>query len=409
MPSLQGNNLPRIKQHNLESVKSLLYRSGPLSRTAIAEALDLTPATITNIVGGLIADGVVQELSSREMTHGVGRKPVLVDFCAGARLALGISLGRERTRCCLTDLRGKPLLQREEAPMPDDYDAMRARLLAMLPGLLADCAALGGQLVGIGLSTPGIVDAATGVMRDGMAPRASWYGRPLAQAAADATGLVVCAENDVRARAAATALFHPDVVRGCSIFAFCHVSWGIACPVILRSQLYSGETSAAGEIGHMRMERSGPALAGCGRPGSLESYASVTAILEFCRRAMQTGRAPVLRALCAAPAAPTIEEVLRAQAAGDPDVCAILGTALEYLGIALGNIVDFINPRLLIVSGPLFNYAPNLDALRRAVHENAFGANNENVSIVHVDLGDYGSAAGAAAVCLEKYFVRIPE
>ena len=78
MAVMHGKNLAKIKQQNLESIKATLYRYAPLSRAEIAERLELTPPTITNIVGELIADGVVQELpaSPNDAPHGVGRKPI---------------------------------------------------------------------------------------------------------------------------------------------------------------------------------------------------------------------------------------------------------------------------------------------------------------------------------------------
>ena len=62
MNALQGKNLAKIKQQNMENIKTILYRSAPLSRAQIANQLELTPPTITNIVGELIQQGVVQEL-----------------------------------------------------------------------------------------------------------------------------------------------------------------------------------------------------------------------------------------------------------------------------------------------------------------------------------------------------------
>ena len=62
MPPLHGRNLTRVKQQNASSIKTLLYQHGPLSRAEIAERLELTPPTITNIVAEMIQQGIVQEL-----------------------------------------------------------------------------------------------------------------------------------------------------------------------------------------------------------------------------------------------------------------------------------------------------------------------------------------------------------
>ena len=54
MPMMHGKNLAKIKLQNLESIKRILFRYAPLSRAEIAERLELTPPTITNIVAELI-------------------------------------------------------------------------------------------------------------------------------------------------------------------------------------------------------------------------------------------------------------------------------------------------------------------------------------------------------------------
>lgn len=134
MPVIHGKNLAKIKQQNLESIKATLYRYAPLSRAEIAERLELTPPTITNIVAELIQQGVVQELpaSASTVSHGVGRKPINIDLVPGSRLALGLSLGRDYTHYCITDLRGGIRAQGSFDLMPEDYDAMVRQLLRIL-------------------------------------------------------------------------------------------------------------------------------------------------------------------------------------------------------------------------------------------------------------------------------------
>ena len=408
MPAIRGNNLPKVKRQNAESIKALLYRGGPLSRGEIAERLSLTPSTITNIVGELMDEGVVHELPPEEAgeQHLVGRKPVQVDFVSGSRLALGISLGRMHTQYCLTDLRGNIVYSSQAAPMADDYDTMLAELCTLVARLREICTDSWPRLLGIGLVVPGIVDVHEGVILNSGTERVSWAHKPLAQALCEAVGLPVRIENNTRGRVCATTLFHPDIVRDSPTYAFCYVSWGIACPLVLRTSSYSGEEIATGEIGHMILDQHGPSLPDCGEPGSLESLSSTRAILARCRQLLVSGEPTLLRHICSDPAALTLDMVLEAQRRQDAPVCRILTEAIAYLGIALSNILDFVKPHLLIISGPIFRYPPNVEALHREILAHAFSAQIENLRFVQFDLGEYGEALGAAAVCVEKYFIR---
>ena len=77
-----------------------------------------------------------------------------------------------------------------------------------------------------------------------------------------------------------------------------------------------------------------------------------------------------------------------------------------YLGIALANVVSFLNPHLILLSGPMFRVAQNFDTVRRSLNEHAFRSSDEKLQLIHVDLGEYGGAVGAAASCIEKHFLR---
>ena len=77
-----------------------------------------------------------------------------------------------------------------------------------------------------------------------------------------------------------------------------------------------------------------------------------------------------------------------------------------YLGIALANIVGFLNPHLIFLSGPMFRNHENVDTVERSLRTYAFRSSDEKLQLVYVDLGEYGGAVGAAASCIEKYFLR---
>ena len=127
-------------------------------------------------------------------------------------------------------------------------------------------------------------------------------------------------ENNVRARACAVSLFRPSLLGEESSFAFCHVAWGIACPVVSVDRSFRGEDSTAGEIGKMILDPHSAERDESGYPGSLEALSSMRAVLAQCRRALREGRCTVLARLCPDPGALTLEQVLAAQAQGDPAV-----------------------------------------------------------------------------------------
>ncbi len=410
MSKLHGKNLSKIKQQNLESIRATLYRYAPLSRAEIAEKLELTPPTITNIVSDLIKEGVVQELpeSDGAISHGVGRKPINIDLVPGSRLALGISLGRDLTHYCITDLRGGIRAQGNFELMPDDYDSMIHQLLEILHTLKGRHPTEWDLLIGIGIAIPGIVNPHTGIVKNHGNERLTWCNQPLGITISQAVHLPVRVENNVRARACAVSLFRPNLLGTESTFAFCHVAWGIACPIMLGDNSSRSETSTAGEIGKMIIDpnHKNTSSPDCGYPGSLEALSSAGAILASCRQALLDGHCTVLPTLCSSPDHLTLEHILTAQLYGDTAVCKILTQAMEYLGIALANVVSFFNPHLIFLSGSLFRNSENVGIVRNSLYTYAFRSSDEMLRLIHMDLGEYGGAVGAAASCIEKYFLR---
>lgn len=412
MNALHGKNLAKIKQQNMENIKTIRYRSAPLSRAQIASRLELTPPTITNIVGELIQQGVVQELDKAGESRGAGRKPINIDLVPESHLSLGVSLGRDGTRYCITDLRGRMLAQGSADRMPEEYEPMVQQLLDLLGTIRHRHANLWKRLLGVGITMPGIVDPHRGVIKNpGYNERKEWREKTLADRISGQIGLPVRLENNTRGRACAVSLFHSELLGEYSTFAFCYVYWGIACPLVLDNHSFRGEDAAAGEIGRMIMD---PCLTDpCSHnmpafcvPGSLESLSSVRAILAYCREALEAGECTVLAQICKKPEDLTLEQVLRAQERGDEAVCRIVDRGMRYLGIALANVVNFINPHLIFLSGPMFQNRRNLETVESILRSSLLYAEDEQLKLVYVDLGDFGDALGAAACCIEKYFLR---
>ena len=420
MAATSGRNSGTVKQENLEAVKLMLYRQAPISRAEIAAQLGLTPATITNITAELIAQNCVEEIKTESVPaqpRGTGRKPILIDIKRDCFTVLGVTLGRDSTRFCLCDMRGKVLASGTYEVMNDDYSVMLHQLQGILSLIRQQHPDLWKKLLGIGISMPGVVNAHRGRVKNHVLERQSWRGQPLAEEISRFTGLPVRLENNVKARSTAISLFWPELLEGATTFALCYISFGIACPFVLGNRVFKGEDAAAGEIGKMILEpdeaqHMGETVPGSREdaafalPGSLEALSSVNAILAQCKKRMQAGEDTALHTLCPDAGQLRLSHVLEAQRAGDPLVCGILDQAMFYVGVALANIVDIINPHLVLLSGPLFTNRQNAVTVEQALTRFAFLPDDDTLRVVPVDMGEYAGAIGAAASCIEKYFIR---
>ena len=427
MSSTHGKNAVYIKKQNETALKTLLYRKGPLSRSEIAAEMALSSPTITNIVGDYIHQGLMAELPEAESDgpHGVGRKPIKVDFVAGARLSLGISLGRDLTHWCVCDLRGGIVCKGIEPAMPDDYHKMMERLCGLVAGIRGEQRDVWQRLVGICLVMPGYVEAERGVPKNrGGQEKADWQNRPLAADLAAFAGLPVCCENNVRARAYSLQLFQAHLLEGVTSYAFCYLNWGIACPVYIPNAASEG-INFEGEIGHMIMDPYGVSLNARATPkkqgespwqtimrnyegvaGSLETYSSVYAMLEYCSSAMELGQTPILSSICPDSHSLTPAALWQAQELGDPVVCRTINRAMTYIGIALANTVNFVNPHRIFLSGQAFQNPQNVRTVRESFERYVFHSGDEMVTFCELYADEYGSAIGACAVALRRFFIQ---
>lgn len=394
-----GKNQITAKQENISMIKSLIYKEGPISRARIAEELNLTPPTITNIIGEMMQEGLVEEIhAAADGPRKVGRTPIGIDFVADSRYVIGISLGRDLTHSCICDLRGNIVFQKATPLMPGNYEEMLAILRKRIEELIRKCNSLKRPLIGVGIAVPGIVEAHRGVISKTDEERSSWEKQPLGETLQKEFGIPVRVENNVRARTILMSLFMPKSIADGDSFILCYASWGVAGPMVLQNRSVRGEYGAAGEIGHMVMD--------AGTGDTLEKYASLKDVLQKCRAAMKEGKAPVLSQLCSDPEELTIEQIHEAQKQGDPAVTEIMGTAMHYLGIALSNLISFANPDLIVLSGPMFAYQENREHAEAVMRAHAYSEDIDHTVVRYVEFDEYGGATAAAASCLDKFFVR---
>jgi glucokinase len=212
-------------------------------------------------------------------------------------------------------------------------------------------------------------------------------------------GLPTSLENDANAAALAEHRFGAG--RGVDHMIYVAASTGIGGGFILDGRLYRGATGAAAEVGHMTILPHGPRC-GCGNRGCLEALASGTAIAREARERIARGT-PTLIAELAEGDLDRITAKMVAQAAeqGDGEAREIIDAAMIYLGVGMANLVNLLNPQLLVIGGGLTKMGARLfDPVRRAVDRQAFPATAAAVEIKCAELREEVGLLGAAAVAM---------
>lgn len=403
MTRLEGLNLSKAKRRNDISIREILYRFGPISRASIAAMMELSLPTITTGVSDLIREGIAKELPSaarEKSANSLGRRTKPVDLIGDSRQYIGIEVAPNRCTFCLTDLRMRPLHRLQTYRDSSDYDELLGYLAQAVEEIRREHTPQ--NLQGIGIGIPGFVDRNRGLVRSH--GRFGWRDKPIVQDLSRLTGLPVCVENNTRVR-----VIGEDMRQGLNrpdTFAYLFVSFGIACPLMIKSSLFAGTSAGAGEIGHMIMQRGGPRCPVCGKEGCLDALASESAVLRMAEEEMAAGRAARLHDIVRQSGHLGLTELLTAQRQGDPEVCAIIERAVDYLGIALANVINFMTPNLVIVDARLLSDPCNRARFTDLVRDHVYGLNNAEVRLEFKDPDPYSGCLGAAAFAVRQFFIR---
>lgn len=251
-----------------------------------------------------------------------------------------------------------------------------------------------GDVAGVGVGAPGLVDAA-GMLR--YAPNLPGVSEmPLAGPLSERLGMTVVVEND--ASCAGWGEFAAGAGRGRSDMILVTLGTGIGGGIVLGGRLFRGHHGFAGEIGHMVVNPNGPPCP-CGQRGCWERFASGSGLGSLAREAAVAGRAAGLVDLAGGdPDAVRGEHVTAAAAAGDPEATAVMDDFGWWVALGLANLANAMDPELFVLGGGLVEAGDVLlHPVRRAFDRLVEGASHRPpVSIVAAELGEHAGAIGAA-------------
>ena len=269
-------------------------------------------------------------------------------------LLIGVDVGGTKIAGVAVDPGSGDLLAERRRSLDD---LPLERQVAGVAQELVDAAA--GRLpAAIGIAVPGLVDAASGVMR--LAVNVDAGELAIGPLVAEAIGAPCFVEHD--ARAAALWLLERD--RRTDSLAYLSVGTGISAGAIIGGRLVRGVTGLAGEIGHTQAVEQGPECP-CGLRGCLETVAAGPAVARMAREALARGEASVLRADDVAP-----DAVYRAAAGGDPVASAIARRVGVHLAHAIRSLVLLYGVDRVVIGGGMSRAGepflrPILDELER--------------------------------------------
>ena len=298
----------------------------------------------------------------------------------------GVDLGGTTVKLAFLDIQGNML---DKWEIPTDKEAGGSRILpdiaAAVNGYIEKKKIDRETLVGVGIGVPGPVrpdGTVNGCVNLG------WGEKAVAEELSKLTGLPVKAGND--ATVAALGECWKGAGAGYQNMIFATLGTGVGGGIVVGGKVLHGAHGAAGEIGHVTVERNETECCGCGRKGCIEQYGSATGIVRLAKKALVLPEKKDL----------TCKDVFDAAAQEDERANAVLEQVYGYLGEFFANLSCVTDPEVIVLGGGVSKAGQTLlDGVEKAYQARCFSGVRE-VRFALATLGNDAGAYGAFKLVL---------
>lgn len=309
---------------------------------------------------------------------------------------LGIDLGGTKILGGVIDPKGKIIARAKKKTKADQDPKVVLERIAKVARDALDEAGVGVEAIEcIGVGAPGPLDPIRGVILE--APNLGWVDVDLKGYLQNELNIPAYVNNDVNA--GAWGEYCLGAGRDAKICLGVFVGTGIGGGLIINDALFEGASHVAGEIGHTCLNYAGPAMSGSPMKGSLEAYASRTAIARDLFEMMEKGEKTILRDLLKSKETQIRSKILKkAYTEGDKLVVQVVNNAARLLGVGLASAANLLNPDRIVLGGGVVEALGEdyIKIVRKEFEKRAFKSVIQAVQIVEAQLGDDAGVLGAS-------------
>jgi glucokinase len=337
MKTIRTITASEMRGVNRTAVLELIRRSGPTSRTFIAQELKISLPTVMRIIDELIKEKYVREINEKEWSG--GRKRSLVELNAKEHLTIGLDLGGTKFYGAVSDLGGEILFEKMIPRNGSRGEEGYNMVTTMLEELVAFARGTSIPIMGIGIGVPGVTYHDKGIVE--WAPSLEWRNFPLAERVSKHFNLPVIVDNDVNLSALGEMWFGAG--REINNLVVLNIGTGIGAGVVIDGAIYRGTNEMAGEIGYLipgreYLEKEYPGF------GALELLAAGTGIAQRARNILKDSGKVNADTI-------TAEEVFDAYRKGEEWSFPVVDDTVVYLAITVAAVITFFDPEFLVLNG----------------------------------------------------------
>ncbi len=379
---------------NLSLVLEALRLHAPVSRARLAQLTGLNKSTVSSLVEELIEAGLITEVGTRH-SGSAGRPAIMLQPNPRAGGIIGSEIGVDFLSVIITDF-SRQIVWRHFERLGRDrrVEPVLQRFIEIVRSGIAETRSQVERIFGLAVGVPGLVDIASGTLL--FAPNLRWSDVPLRRMLEAEFPFPVFVHNEANLAAVGESYF--GAARDAGSVVLVSAGVGLGGGIVLGGQLVTGAGGFAGEIGHMTIEPDGP-LCNCGNRGCWETLVSQEALFRRVRDAIDGGRPSLLHELTSGDLSLlTVPLVVEAAKRGDEVALQALEETARFLGIGIANLVNALNPEVVVFGGVL-SLASDflLPVVWRVITERALRWTSQSVRLVVAAHGFDACAIGGIA------------
>jgi glucokinase-like ROK family protein len=286
-----------------------------------------------------------------------------------------------------------------DMPEPKDPDMVIGIIGEQVNKLKSYYAIDNEKLLGIGFSIPGMIDRKAGKIV--LAPNLGWENVGIPAQFIKWFNKPVYVENE--AMASAIGENWMGSCQGVNHFVCINIHSGIGSGIFIDGKPYHGAGGSTGEVGHITVDDDGPKC-GCGNYGCLETKASIPSILEYAKKLVRQGIISTLNDIDDVDDM-DLQFIISAARKGDETARKILIESARYIGLAVCNIANMLNPEKIVFGKEFALYSDIvMEQIASIVQQKALKKAADDVELITTALGSKASVYGAAIIPIKKLF-----
>lgn len=349
----RGSSQSDVRRSNLRALVQLVRSSGPCRVTDLADALQLSRPTLSQLIGVLSKEGLLEYVDeTAEPTPRMGRPARLVQFCAKHGYVVGIDVGPYRAVVLVSDLLGSTVARWSETDHQLSEAHLAERVMSQVHDLLQRSGITPQDVQAVAVGHPGLVRP---TRAEGTAEIASrWSPSHLVERLTEDFTCPVLADND--ANLAVLGESQRGAARERSTVVYVHWGTRIGAGLLVNGSLHRGAHGGAGELGYLLpFNTTGPWSVGTGAPGAFEEAVAASSIAARAAEAalgeLRTDGAPDLVGA---------GSVFAAAKDGDQTAERIRDHVIQQFSAGLAAITLFLDPDMIVLGGGVIFGSPDL-------------------------------------------------